>query len=302
MSASRILARFSLRTAVVGLAAAATPAAAATIELSNAIAVDPVVIIGGSTNLQATVKNIGASGEGDLNYDISFATPGGPVTASDTLAPGGSETWQAPYDSTGQPFGLNLTTVSVTDPAASNSPRSTQIGVTVLAHSRAFLSKEFGPLMELAQEPSVDPLAFGATGGGESFAATAFSIVNDPPVPTAGLDLDSFFGVGDSQITTDLTTFSNLAYDDDPLNGHLFNILVNVAEPGSFTKTFHLYFSDQDLPGATGPGTVATSFTVIANVVPEPGTASLLALGLAGLAAAARGRRRNFPTRDASIP
>jgi hypothetical protein len=291
VSVSRTLALFPLATWILALAGAATPASAASIGITGS-AVDPVVIIGGSTTLEATVTNTGASGDGDLNYEISFYTPGGPAVSNDTLAPGASDTWQAPYDSTGQPYGENLTGVVVRDPAASNSPAGTEIGVTVLAHAQPYLSNGFGPLLSLVEEPSVDFLAFGATGGGETFAAYVLSIVNDPAVPTAGLDLDFIDPIGDSQITTDLTTFSNLAFDNDPANGHLFNVFVNLSELGTFSKTFHLYFSDQDLPGATAPDSVVTSFTVTATVVPEPASASLLALGLAALAAARRRRPR----------
>ena len=291
MTVSRTLARFSLATASLALAGAATPASAASIGITGS-AVDPVVVIGGSTLLEATVTNTGAGGDGDLNYAISFYTPGGPVTSNDTLAPGDSDTWQATYDSSGQPYGENLMGVVVTDPAASNSPKGTEIGVTVLAHAHPYLSNGFGPLLDLVQEPTVDLLAFGATGGGESFAGYVLSVVNDPAVPTAGLDLDFIDPIGDSQITADLTTFSNLPFDDDPAHGHLFNVFVNVSELGTFTKTFHLYFSDQDLPGASAPDSVVTSFTVVATVVPEPASASLLAFGLAALAAEARRRRR----------
>jgi len=291
VSASRTLARFSLAAAILGVAGAATPASAATIGITGS-AVDPVVIIGGSTTLEATVTNTGASGDGDLNYAISFYTPGGPAVSNDTLASGDSDTWQATYDSTGQPYGENLTGVVVTDPAATNSPAGTEIGVTVLAHAQPYVSNGFGPLLSLVAEPTIDFLAFGATGGGETFAAYVLSIVNDPAVPTAGLDLDFIDPIGDSQITADLTNFSNLAFDDDPANGHLFNVFVNTTELGTFSTTFHLYFSDQDLPGASAPNSVVTSFSVVATVVPEPASASLFALGLAALAAGARQRRR----------
>jgi hypothetical protein len=275
---------------MLAIAGTTMPVGAAEIGLIGS-ALDPVVIVGGSTTLEATVTNTGGAGSGNLNYEIAFYTPGGPSTANDVLAPGGSETWQATYDSTGQPFGENLTGVVVTDPAATNSPHGTEIGVTVLDHSHAYLSKEFGPLMELAQEPSVDFLAFGATGGGETFSAISMAIANDPPHPTAGLDLDYVYAdpLGDPQITIDLGVFTNLPFNDDPHFGHQFNVLVDTTQLGTFTRKFYLYFSDQDLPGATAPQSVLGAFTVVATVVPEPATGSLLALGLVVLA---RCRRR----------
>jgi hypothetical protein len=264
---------------------------------------DPAVVIGGSTTLEATVTNTGGGGDGDLNYDIDFDIPGDPYGTNSVLAPGASETWQATYDSTGQPYGENFTTVRVTDPAATNSPYEIQLGVTVVAHSDAYLSVEYGPLMNLAQEPSVDLLAFGATGGPET-ASFASAAVNDPPYPTAGLDLDSVYPdpFGDPQIWIDLAPFSNLAFNDDPHAGHQFNIFVDVTQLGTFTRKFYLGFSDQDLPGATAPDSVTGAFTVVAHVVPEPASASLLALGLAVLAAGSRRRRARARYLTVTLP
>ncbi len=297
MSASHARVGASLVVALLCLVAAPRLLRAATIGLTGSVA-NPVVVSGGSTQLSATVQNTAPSGGGDLNYTVDIATPGVPYSASDVLAPGASDTWLATYDSTGQPYGLNTTSVTVTDPGASNSPQSILLGVTVLAHAVPYVFFGSGPLTPLvAQEPPVDPLAFGATGGGETFAAAAGGIVNDPPYPTAALDLDSIVATGAPQITTDLAPFQNLAASDNPSDGHLFTIFVNLATPGTFTKTFQLYFSDQNLPGATAPGSVATSFTVVAQVlpVPEPATGVLLALGLTALAT---GRRRGAQTRE----
>jgi len=292
MPASHARSRSLLVIPVLCCLVAPRPAGAASIGLTGSVA-DPVVVSGGSTQLSATVQNTGGSGGGDLNYTVDIATPGVPYSASDVLAPGASDTWLATYDSTGQPYGANTTSVTVTDPGATNSPQSILLGVTVLAHATPYVFFGTGPLQPLgAQEPPVDPLAFGATGGGEFFAAAG--IVNDPPYPTAGLDLDSIVATGDSQIRTDLTPFANLAASDNPADGHLFNIMVSLAAPGTFTKTFQLYFSDQNLPGASAPGSVATSFTVVATVlpVPEPTTAGLLAIGLAALVVAKRRSER----------
>jgi hypothetical protein len=110
----------------------------------------------------------------------------------------------------------------------------------------------------------VDPLVFGATGGGESFAARCY-LVNHPPYPQARLDLDSFSSSGSSYITTDLAPFGSLAADDNPVNGYAFNSFLSFpgqVVPGTYAKTFYTNFSDEDLPGANSPGSYQTELTV----------------------------------------
>src|SRR5262249_17417743 len=140
-----------------------------------------------------------------------------------------------------------------------------------------------------AQEPSVDPLAFGATGGGENFATplpTPYGNA-DPPEPTAGMAMNWFDSEGDSEITSNYATFDNLAAiaadDQDPTHGLAFQVKCLATQPGTFSKLFTLGFSDeQDLPGANSPGTfvarVLYTFEIHADgssdyevfLVPEP--------------------------------
>ncbi len=149
----------------------------------------------------------------------------------------------------------------------------------------------------------MDPLAFGATGGGESFAAGAPGVINDPVAPTAGLDLDSITAIGDPQITLSLAPFTDLAADDDPAFGDPFQILVDGSVPGVYFTDFELNYSDeQDLPGADATGSEHAYFAVQVTVtsggvtgmvvVPEPGSGGLLALGLLSVFLVARPRRR----------
>jgi hypothetical protein len=140
----------------------------------------------------------------------------------------------------------------------------------------------------------VDPLAFGATGGGESFAAGS-SLIADPDDPTGAMDLDSILVFGDPQITISLTPFEDLAADDDPAHGDHFQIVVDGSVPGTYFTIFELNYSDDDqIPGAYAPGSEHGYFAVRADVtesgvtgelvVPEPSTGALLVAGVAALA------------------
>ena len=270
---------------LVIFAAGSAQAISAEIGLTTSVQ-DPRVITGGSTKLFANVSNT-ALGSDDLRYHVDFShiVPEEELDNNGVLAAGApSDAWQANWN-TGSP-GPNPPSVTVSDPNASNNPQTRVFGVEVLAHSHPFLELAgfIWDLLTPPVEPTITPEQFAATGGGEDFAALAPNVFGDPPIPTAGLDLDRVSSTGDPEITTNLEPFFNLAHNDDPNFGHPFNIFISLTNPGTFTKQFFLFFSDEDLPGASSPESVATSFTVIATVVPEPTSAVLLGLGLAALA------------------
>ena len=248
---------------------------------------DPRVITGGSTKLFANVSNT-ALGSDDPRYHVDFSHIVPEEDPDGVLAAAASKTWEADW-STSSP-GPNPPSVTVSDPNAGNNPQTRVFDVEVLAHSHPFL--EFAgiiwDLLTPPVEPTITPEQFAATGGGEDFAALAPNVFGDPPIPTADLDLDRVSWTGDPEITTDLEPFFNLPHNDDPNFGHPFNIFISLTNPGTFTKQFFLFFSDEDLPGASSPESVATSFTVVATVVPEPSTGLLLVFALAGLAAMRR--------------
>jgi hypothetical protein len=279
------------------------------------------VIKGGEAEVDAYVRNYAPNGSDEANYKITaaYAAPGsvsytsvGYFYEGAQPADGGvstSATVPFPIDTSLFTPGTASVTVSATD-TDTNSVLTQGWQFTVLRHATpevySYVQKKYVAVEPPPAEPSVDPLAFGATGGGESFAAIDFPppvLGNDPPgVPTAGMALNWITSSGDSQITSNFATFANLAPlsdgDENPADGDPFTVQYDTTHPGTFSRTFWLGFSDeQDLPGADSPGsyvaellytaTVAPdgSSTYEVDLVPEPSTLALLTLGSLGLLA-----------------
>ncbi len=165
----------------------------------------PKVIIGTQVPISATVYNLAAAGSNDLQYRIDWSLADGTQysSANNALAPGDDYAWDAlTFDTNTTGYGLWVSAVTVTDPQATNSPMVATYTTNVVDHAVPmwFTTVNGVATPRPAQEPQVDPLAFGATGGGESFAAPAVGIVGDPEWPTAGLDLDSISESGDAQL------------------------------------------------------------------------------------------------------
>lgn len=297
----------------------AHPVIAGTIDLQ--MVYQPRVVQGASANIYAYVANSAPPGSSDLNYSISYAYPYGTSTLNDQTRVAGAGAgipYVGQFDSSQTGLGTQTTTVTVSDPDASNSPVSAQVGVTVLTHAvPVFYTAMVGQQAIVAQEPSPDPLAFGATGGGESFAGRS-SAVNDPAEPTAMLDLDNIVEIGDAQIRAQfyapdyspqtmsefISSFKNLkeiheasgqSVITDPLlyevYGRSFDIFVDTSLPGVFTKTWQFAFSDEDIPGAYEPGTLTRTFSITAVVTPVPVPAAAWLFG-SGILALAGVRRR----------
>ena len=273
----------------------------------------PTVIQGYQDPVTAQIYNEAVPGSDPVNFSVSATFPYGSsgTYSGARAADGGTGYLTLPFSFNSGLVSPGSQTISVTATDTGTSASLTQSGsVLVLAHADpAFniggnvvqLSSQ--PLTPVAQEPSVDPLAFGATGGGESFAARAPNAINDPLAPTAGLDLDSITAIGDPEITLSLAPFTDLAANDDPAFGDPFEIQVDGSVPGVYFTDFELNYSDeQDLPGADAIGSEHDYFGVQVTVtpgggtgvlvVPEPGSGPLLALGLLSVFLVARPRRR----------
>ena len=271
----------------------------------------PTVIRGYQDLVTAQIYNEATFGSDPVNFSVYATFPyGNSATYSGTrAADGGSGYLTLPFsfDSSQVSPGSQSVSVTATDTGTGGSLTQPD-SVLVLAHADPAFNIG-GNVIQLssrpvaAQEPPVDFLAFGATGGGESFAAGAPNVINDPIAPTAGLDLDSITAFGDSQITLSLMPFTDLAANDDPAFGDPFQILVDSSVPGVYFTDFELNYSDeQDLPGADATGSEHAYFGVQVTVtpegvtgvmvVPEPGSGRLLALALLSVFLVVRPRRR----------
>ncbi len=260
------------------------------------------VIQGALDPVYGYIYNTAPAGSDAVNYNIYASFPYGNSSAyaGSKAADGGAGYVMLPFTFNSGLVDPGTSSVGVTATDTGTGGSLTQSGnVQVLAHGvPAFVVG--GNVVQLssappAQAPSSDPLAFGATGGGETFAANAPNLINDPFAPTAELDLDSITISGDHQISITLAPFMDQLASDNPTLGVPFQIDVDGSTPGTYFATIELNYSDeQDLLGADAPGSEHGYFGVIANVtadgvtggivvVPEPSNASLLVAGFATL-------------------
>jgi endonuclease I len=102
---------------------------------------------------------------------------------------------------------------------------------------------------------------FGIVEAGTGVHSTPFNIRNLATTSpyTAALDLDSIQGSGATSVmTTNLTTFSNLAAGDSTTYSSFFE----VSTPGDYSATYSLGLSDENLIGASATGSQLLSLVV----------------------------------------
>ncbi len=143
----------------------------------------------------------------------------------------------------------------------------------VLAHSEASFNA--------SADQNTLTLDFGTVLLNEAVSPLAFSIANLESVTgfTAGLDLDSILGTGDTGVLT-----TNLSEFFDLLAGERVDYLASfdTSTLGVFSATYTLAVSDEDLLGAADGESLV--LTLAGSVIPEPASALLLLGGLAALA------------------
>lgn len=128
------------------------------------------------------------------------------------------------------------------------------VSLNVLSHAN--------PSFTLASDENVLNLDFGTVTMGSVVPAFEFEISNliETAGFTAGLDLDSIVSAGDvSALTTSLTAFSSLAAGST----NSFLASIDTSAEGTFSASYTLNFSDEDLPGATGLGAMTLTLSGI---------------------------------------
>jgi hypothetical protein len=296
----------SVASLLTAFAAHATPG-----ELALSSQTTSPVFQGYQDPVNAFVYDTAATGSDPVSYSIFASFPYGDsaIAYGSKDADGGSGYVLVPYsfDTSQVDPGTYAVSVTATDTGTSGS-LTQSANVIVLDHANpGFVIG--GHVVNLSstpppvQEPPVDPLAFGATGGGESFSAAAPNLIGDPIAPTGALDLDSITVFGDPQISITLAPFDDLAANDDPAYGKPFQVIVDGSVPGTYFTIFELNYSDDDeVPGAYADGSEHGYFAIRAEVtesgvtggfvVPEPSTVALLAAGVAPLLARRHRRSR----------
>jgi hypothetical protein len=277
----------------------------------NIVAPDRV-IRGATVPVYGDVFNVAAAGSDALNYSLYYTLPDAsttPVVNGVRAADGGAggTRWQYDFNSSASPFGANNFSVTVAGQTGTlNSPQTKGLAIQVLNHVEPAMwinGVEIPIRKGGVQEPPVDPLAFGATGGGESFAASAPHILGDPLVPTAAMDLDTINFSGDPAISSTLIPTHNVAADDSPSAGIPWTINVQNV-PGHHETMLTLGFSDEDIPGAVSSGSIIAELLIKVDVnangqatgsltvLPEPAAAMTMVVGAGILVSNRRCRRR----------
>ncbi len=229
----------------------------------------------GGSNDYGTVFSLTVSGANRLNYTVGAtvqsgsATLGAITSATGSLASGASQSCTVSATSTK----LGVTTISFTgsDPTSSNLSQTTTATLTVLDHAAAAFAGGGGTLN----------LDFGTLQLGSGTRDLQFQIENLPAAYRAGLALESVMALSDpgGVFSTDAVPFSDLAAGTTTSPMDLF---LNTSQLGNFSGQYQFNLSDeQDLSGWAGGQTLTLNVT--ADVVPEPSTLALLAVGAIGL-------------------
>jgi len=255
--------------------------------------VSATIIAGGTGKVGATVENtIDPATGGDMAYTLTGAIASGGVGEADpgsgVLAPG--ETEANTVFVTSSNVGLNTVTLTATSAGATNSPKSIDATLTVLAHSDAKFVAGTGGTQTLSSLDNALLVDFGSVARGAGSRTANLSLLNFESVSgyTVGLDLDAFdFSGNDAVLALDEaaalygTPFKNMAAGA----GHslALHLTFDTTILGTYLATYTFKLSDQNLSGASAEGSETLILTVKGTVTPEPATLALLGLGGLGM-------------------
>jgi endonuclease/exonuclease/phosphatase family metal-dependent hydrolase len=222
-------------------------------------AVPSQVIVGANVPVSVTVTNTApaqfSNGADSLQYAVNgtgAVTGAASGVATATLA-GNAHALFINTTSPGAKSGA--VTAASTSEAVADGAFSQNLSTTVLAHA--------SPSFAAASDTQSLVIDFGVRARGSIVPAASYAIFNraDASGFTAGLDVDSVAVSGSgSVLSSDVATLSNLA----AAGSAAFSASLDTTGTGSFSTTYTLATSDQDLPGATtlAPLTVSLSARV----------------------------------------
>jgi endonuclease/exonuclease/phosphatase family metal-dependent hydrolase len=220
------------------------------------------VIVGAAVDVPVTVTNnapvLVTNGADELDYTVSGSggVTGGAVGIANALAGGNLHNLSVDTSAAGLVSGT--ADVVSTSQNVANGVFGQNIDVTVLDHADASFAS--------GSDQNLLTIDFGTLGTG-GVVNSPFDLFNLEQTLgfTAGLDLDSIVGSGDTAVLgSNLSAFAGLAAG----NSNAFSASFDTAATGSFSATYTLNLSDEDLAGATSQvltlqllGAVAGSLT-----------------------------------------
>ena len=215
---------------------------------ANVASLPSTVIRGAGVSAALTVSNAApvavAAGADRLDYLFSG---GGVVAGSGTgsdLALGGGNAHGLAVDTSLAGLRTGTVSVTATSPQAASATFSQAVSLGVLDHAApSFASGAAQSLLEFD---------FGTLSLGDGPAARSFDIVNRAGTLggtwTAKLDLDEvLFGGSSGIFGTTVSSFSGLAAG----GSHAHSVSMTPSAVGTFSGTYTLRLSDENLPGAT---------------------------------------------------
>jgi hypothetical protein len=182
---------------------------------------------------------------------------------------------------------LDITTQGGAGRGANDGNDTINVSLNVLDHAN--------PSFSLAGDINSLNIDLGTVFLGSSMPSFQFDIANLANTLgfTADLELDSIFASGDSAVLmTDLTTFAGVSALEAGLS-NIYTATMSTANIGSFSATYTLGFSDEDLAGAIGLGDLTLNLFG-SVVIPEP-TGLLLISFACSIGLVTRPRKASIP-------
>jgi hypothetical protein len=226
------------------------------------------VIVGGNVS---QVVNLTTSGDDNSRTRVNVAASaaadsnGIGVTGAGTLfnaaTATGTRTVTGTFNAPGSKAGTFSLGVTTAENGGAGLPAEGTYGPIGLSYTATVLGHAV-PSFDAAVQMTTLTIDFGIVEAGTGLYSLPFNIRNlgAGPSTTAGLDLDSIAGSGSTGvITTDLSPFNNLTAGTN----NAYSCSFDTAIAGTFSATYHLGLSDENLPGSTAPG--SQGMTLIAR-------------------------------------